>query len=195
MYESLVAIVRFIVVLFWGLDIEGTEHIPEKSGAIVAGNHSSWSDPLVLAAAIRRPLHFMAKAELFKKPALAWLFSSINAFPVHREQADRQAIRTSQDKVSAGHLLGMFPEGTRNKTEGDLLPLKGGVALIAIKSGVPVIPVMVSQGKRRGLRRPFRVTIGAPIDLGGPKKASKKDIARGSEVISVQFRSLLSRNN
>ncbi|HKM42521.1 MAG TPA: lysophospholipid acyltransferase family protein [Limnochordia bacterium] len=195
MYRFLVAIIRFLVLLIWGLDVEGAEHIPEESGAIIAGTHTSWFDPFVLAAAIKRPVHFMGKAELFENPFLAWLISQLNAFPVKRGQADREAIRTSQEKVSAGHLLGMFPEGTRNKTGNALLPLQGGVALVAIKSGVPVLPAIVSKGRRRGLRRPFKVVIGEPIDLGGPKKANKTDVARGSEVISVQFRSLLSRNN
>ncbi|NLL47952.1 MAG: 1-acyl-sn-glycerol-3-phosphate acyltransferase [Firmicutes bacterium] len=195
MYRCIVGIIRVLVLLIWGLDVEGAENIPETSGAIIAGNHTSFLDPVLLAVAIKRPIHFMGKAELFQHPFLKWLFSSLNAFPVKRGQTDRQAIRTSQERVSEGHLLGIFPEGTRNKTEHDLLPIQGGVALIALKSGVPVLPAVVSKGERRGLRRPFRVVFGAPIDLGGPKKANKVDVARGSEVISAQFRSLLSRNN
>ncbi len=195
MYKIVVAIIRVIVLCIWGLEVEGAQHVPEMSGAIIAGNHTSWFDPVVLAVAIKRPIHFMGKAELFNNPVLGWFISQLNAFPVRRGQADRQAIRTSQEKVSAGHLLGIFPEGTRNKTDHDLLPIQGGAALIAIRSGVPVIPAVVSKGQRRGLRRPYKVVIGAPIHLGGPKRPSKVDVAGGSEVISAQFRTLLSRNN
>jgi 1-acyl-sn-glycerol-3-phosphate acyltransferase len=195
MYTFLVVVFRFFILLFWGLDVEGLEHIPQDSGAIVAGNHTSWYDPVVLAVAIKRPIHFMGKAELFEHPILRWFFFQVHAFPVRRGHADREAIRTSQDKVTEGHLLGMFPEGTRNKTLEALLPMQGGAALISLKTGVPIIPVVVSKGRRTGLRRPFKVTVGSPINLGGPKKASKADIAQGSKAISAQFSSLLSRNN
>lgn len=195
MYTFLVAIIRFFVLLICGLDVEGLEHIPQNTGAIVAGNHTTWFDPLILAIAIKRPIHFMGKAELFEHPIPRWFLSSLHAFPIRRGQADRQAIRMSQDKVTQGHLLGMFPEGTRNKTSEALLPVQGGAALIALKTGVPIIPVVVSRASLRGWRKPFKVTIGAPVDLGGPKKASKVEVARGSETISAQFSSLLSRNN
>jgi 1-acyl-sn-glycerol-3-phosphate acyltransferase len=195
MYKFLVAIIRFFVVLFWGLEVEGLEHVPGSSGAIVAGNHTSWYDPFILAAAIKRPIHFMGKAELFENPILRWVLSRVYAFPVRRGQADRQAIRTGQTKVTEGHLLGIFPEGTRNKTSDPLLPVQGGAALISLKTGAPIVPAVVCKGRRSGLRRPFRVTIGTPIELGGPKKVSKVDIAQGSKAISAQFSSLLSRNN
>lgn len=195
MYRVLAGIIRFVVLLIWGLDMSGGEHIPEDTGAIVAGNHTSWFDPFVLVIAIRRPVHFMAKAELFANPILRWILPRVHVFPVRRGQADRQAIRISQERVNEGNLVGMFPEGTRNKTENPLLAIQGGAALIAIKTGVPIIPVVIKKGQRRGLRRPFIVSIGTPIDLGGPGKATKTDIARGSKAISAQFSSLLSRNN
>ncbi len=195
MYRVLVAIIRFLVLLIWGLEISGMERIPQSSGAIIAGNHKSWFDPLVLVSAIRQPIHFMAKAELFSYPVFRWILPRVYAFPVRRGQADRQAIRVSQERVTGGHFVGMFPEGTRNKTEEPLLAIQGGAALIAIKAGVPIIPVVITKGKRRGLRKPYKVSIGTPIDLGGPGKATKVDVARGSKAISAQFSSLLSRNN
>jgi 1-acyl-sn-glycerol-3-phosphate acyltransferase len=194
MYNILVASIRFFLRI-WGLDVEGAEHIPQDQGAIIAGNHRSWFDPVVIAAAVKRPIHFMAKAELFEYPLLGWLISRLHAFPVRRGQADRQAVRVSQERVTSGQLLGIFPEGTRNRTAEAMLPLQGGAVLIALRSGVPVIPVVVSKGERRGLRRRFQVRIGTPIDLGGPKKPKKADIVQGSEAISAQFSSLLSRNN
>lgn len=195
MYTVLVAIIRFLVRLIWGLDLNGVERIPKDTGAIIAGNHTTWFDPVVLAAAIRRPIHFMAKAELFSYPIFNWLLPRLHAFPVRRGLADRDAIWISQERVNGGHLVGMFPEGTRNKTADPVLAIQGGAALIAIKTGVPIIPVVITKGQRRGLRRPFKVSVGTPIDLGGPAKATKVDIARGSKAISAQFSSLLSRNN
>lgn len=195
MYRFLVAIIKVIIHILWGIQVEGAENIPQQTGAVVAGNHTTWFDPVAIAVAIKRPVHFMGKAELFKVPILSWLFSRVHVFPVRRGLADRQAIRTAQDRVTQGHLVGMFPEGTRNKEGDALLPLQGGAALIAIKTGVPVIPVVVPRIELGRLRKPIRVKIGAPIDLGGPKKVAKSDIIRGNEAISAQFRLLLGRNN
>ncbi len=195
MYKFVVGFLRLLVSIIWGVQVEGAENIPHNAGAIVAGNHTTWFDPVAIAVAIKRPVHFMAKAELFKNPFLNWLFTKVNAFPVKRGLGDRHAIRTAQERVMTGNLVGMFPEGTRNKTGDELLPLQGGATLISIKTGVPVIPVVVYEFKLSRIRRPIKVTIGKPVNLGGPKKANKSDVAHGNELIYSQFRSLLSRNN
>ena|SRR5690554_398413 len=195
MYRFFVAVIRVLIRILWGIEVEGVDNIPHGSGAIVAGNHTTWFDPVAIAVAIPRPVHFMGKAELFKVPILGWLFSRAHVFPVRRGLADRQAIRTAQERVTQGHLVGMFPEGTRNKEGDDLHPLQGGAALISIKTGAPVIPVVVPRVRLARLRTPIQVRIGEPIDLGGPKRASKSDITTGNAAISAQFRWLLGRNN
>lgn len=194
-YLIFVAIIRFLTKLFCGLEVIGLEHIPPSSGAVVAGNHTTWFDPFAIAMAIRRPVHFMGKAELFKSPIIGWLLHRVHVFPVKRGLADRDAIRTAQERVSGGELLGIFPEGTRNKGDNELLPLQGGAALISLKTGVPVIPVIVSRVKPFRFRRPIQVIIGPAIDLGGPKRANKIEIGQANEIISAQFSSLLRRNN
>lgn len=195
MYKFLVVVLRFVMNILCGLEVSGLENIPAEGGAIVAGTHTTMMDPVALALAIKRPIHFMGKAELFENPVLRYFFTKIHAFPVRRGLADRDAIRTAQARVTEGHLLGIFPEGTRNTSEEELLPLQGGAALIAIKTGVPIIPVVVSGFQPFRLRRPIRVVIGKPIDLGGPKKANKVEILEGTKAISAEFSSLLSRNN
>ncbi|NMB00515.1 MAG: 1-acyl-sn-glycerol-3-phosphate acyltransferase [Firmicutes bacterium] len=195
MYRFLVMILKFFVVLVAGLEVEGQENVPLEGGAIVAGTHTSMLDPVGIAIALKRPVHFMGKVELFKFPPLAWLFKRLHAFPVKRGLADREAIRIAQERVSQGNVLGIFPEGTRNNSAEDLLPLQGGTALIAIKTGVPVIPAVVSGFKPMRFRRAVKVTFGKPIDLGGPRKANKAEVEEGTKVISAEFSSLLSRNN
>jgi 1-acyl-sn-glycerol-3-phosphate acyltransferase len=195
MYRLLRAIVRLVFLVLCGLDVSGLENVPQQGGAIIAGTHTTMLDPVAIAIAIKRPLHFMGKAELFQNPLLRFLFTRLNAFPVRRGLADREAIRIAQERVSAGHLLGIFPEGTRNTTEEDLLPLQGGATLIAIKTGVPVVPVVVSGFRPFRLRRPLKVVFGRPIDLGGPRRASKAEVLEGTKAISAEFSYLLSRNN
>lgn len=195
MYKLVVIIVRFIVKIIWGLEVEGAENIPNQGGAVVAGNHTTWFDPIAIAIAIERPVHFMGKAELFKIPILRWILLKLYVFPVQRGLADRDAIREAQERVSSGELLGIFPEGTRNKTAEGLLPLQGGAALIAIKTGVPVVPVIITGVNPKRFRKPIKVAIGQPIDLEGPRRANKQEVARGSEMIADQFSKLIRRNN
>lgn len=195
MYRIIVAIISFFTRLIRGIEVIGLENIPREGGAVVAANHTTWFDPFAVAVVIKRPVHFMGKAELFKYPGIRWILKQAYVFPVKRGLADRNAIRTAQERVSSGHLLGIFPEGTRNKSEDQLLPLQGGAALVALKTGVPVIPVIVTGSKPFQFRKVIKVIIGKPIDLGGPKKANKTAVSQGSSMISKQFSVLIRRNN
>ncbi len=195
MYRVAVRVVRFLIKLFWGLEVDGLDNIPARGGAIIVANHNTWFDPVAIAAASARPVHFMAKVELFKNPLLRWFFTKVYAFPIKRGAADRQAIRTAQKRVADGHLLGIFPEGTRNVSKQELLPFQGGAALIALKTGVPVIPAITLGANPLRWRRKIKVVIGEPIDLGGPTRANKPAVAEASSVISGQFSALLRRNN
>jgi len=195
MYRFIRALATFIFTVLFGMEVSGLEHVPQEGGAIIAGNHTTMMDPVAIGVAIKRPVHFMGKAELFAKPLGRWFFTRLNAFPVRRGLADREAIRTAQERVQAGHLLGIFPEGTRNTSEEELLPMQGGASLIAIKTGAPVIPVAVTGLKPFKLRQPIKVTFGPPIDLGGPRRATKTEVLEGTKAISAEISYLLSRNN
>ena len=137
----------------------------------------------------------MAKEELFRIPFLRWFLPKVYAFPVRRGLADRQAIRNAQTVVKEGHLLGIFPEGTRNRGDGELLPLRGGTALISLKTGVPVVPVLICGVQDFRFRQPIKVIIGNPIYLGGPKKTNRREVDEASSLILAEFRNLISRNN
>lgn len=136
--------------------VEGEERIPAEGGVLLAANHASVLDPPLIGCAATRPVHFMAKAELFSIPVLSWALPRVGAFPVHRGTADRNAIRLAIEYLHRGEVVAMFPEGTRTLT-GELLPPQRGVALIALRTGVPVVPVGLI-----GTFRPFRVEKGIP---------------------------------
>ena len=145
----------------------GRAHVP-AGGAILAGNHISYGDPVLLWCRSPRPVHFMAKSELWDVPVLGWALSQVWAFPVRRGQADRQALAVAHELLKRGDLVGIFPEGTRNRT-GDA-EAQGGVAFAALRADVPVVPVGIAGTDRikptgaRMIRFP-RVTIryGEPI--------------------------------
>ena len=158
--------------LLTGLRVRGLRNVPPGGPLIVVSNHVHNLDPLVVAVSIPRPLHYMAKAELFRVPVLGPLITFGGAFPIERGQADRRAIRRAEATLSQGIALGIFPEGTRSVTGAMTKPL-AGAALIALRSGAPVLPVAVtgteylplngSKAPKRRYRRAVRVTIGEPF--------------------------------
>jgi 1-acyl-sn-glycerol-3-phosphate acyltransferase len=149
----------------------GAERVP-SGGAVLAGNHVSYLDPVLLWCGAPRPTHFMAKIELWQAARwLAWALDQFWAFPVERAAADREAITTATRLLEGGELVGMFPEGTRKRDDAEALgEAHGGVAFIALRAGVPVIPVGIVGTEQawppgRRLPRLVRVTVryGEPV--------------------------------
>ncbi|MBT9172113.1 MAG: 1-acyl-sn-glycerol-3-phosphate acyltransferase [Syntrophomonadaceae bacterium] len=143
--------------------VQGLENIPSDQPFIICANHFSWWDPPLIACLVsHKPVRFMAKEELFRLPVVGLVLRRVYAFPVRRGRADKTAIRTALDTLRNGGILGLFPEGTRNRT-GELLPPQPGIALIALKSGSIVLPVAIVGPYR--LFRQVRVKIGEPLLL------------------------------
>jgi len=172
----------------------GREHIP-SGGAIIAGNHVSYLDPILLWCGRTRPIHFMAKAQLFDMPVLKWLLPRFWALPVHQESADRTAIAKATELLEAGELVGIFPEGTRVRHGGaDALgAARGGVAFIAMRADVPVVPVGIAGTELawpKGQRLPRfpRVTINyrSPVYPGRFTEGGRKERVDGmtAEIMS-----------
>jgi 1-acyl-sn-glycerol-3-phosphate acyltransferase len=139
LYANVRIVLRFIFFLL-GLKCEGNDKLPQSGPVIIAANHVSNWDPVVVALVLKRPIHFMGKAQLFKYGILDKLLTKLNAFPVKKGTPDRNAIRQALRILEEGHVLGIFPEGGRNKT-GEEMKAQSGVAMIALKSGSPIIPV------------------------------------------------------
>ncbi|MFD9790064.1 lysophospholipid acyltransferase family protein [Streptomyces sp. NPDC059070] len=158
--------------------IEGLEHVPEEGAAIVAGNHLSFSDHFLMPVMLKRRITFLAKQEYFTGPGLkgrltAAFFRAVGQIPVDRsgQEAGRAAIREGLGVLSRGELLGIYPEGTRSH-DGRLYKGKVGVAVMALRAGVPVIPcAMVGtfeiQPPGQVVPKIKRVTIrfGEPLDF------------------------------
>lgn len=166
--------------LFFRWQVYGRENIPEKGPFIVCSNHINWIDPVFIACSFpsRIKIHFMAKEELFQKNFLVtFVLTRLGAFPVKRDTADISAIKKFLQLLKEGQVLGLFPEGTRSKT-GKLLKPMNGAALIALRSGVPIVPVAILDPYRPWKK--LRITIGEPFRLavqpGQEKKTLKKEI-------------------
>ncbi|MEQ8201810.1 MAG: lysophospholipid acyltransferase family protein [Syntrophomonadaceae bacterium] len=166
MFYSVMRFIGRIIFFFLGLKIEGMDNIPVSGPVIIAPNHVSNWDPIVVGVALKRPVYFMGKASLFKIPLLGFIFRKMNAFPVHKEYADRQAIRRSLQILGEGKVLGIFPQGARNKS-GEARA-QSGMVMIALKSGAPIVPVAclgTGHNLPCGWCRPLIVRAGAPICL------------------------------
>jgi 1-acyl-sn-glycerol-3-phosphate acyltransferase len=142
--------------------------MPHDGGLVVAANHFSWIDPPALGAASPRTLYFMAKVEAHRVPGLGQIMRSFGAFAVRRGESDRDAVRTMREIVHNGHALGMFVEGTRQKSgvPGTAQP---GAAMVAITEDVPVIPAAIhgSQHWRLGNFKPVSIAWGTPLTFDG----------------------------
>ena len=185
-FRTAAVVVKPLMRTWFRIRLEGHEHVPEAGPVILASNHRSNMDPVLLASAVERPLAFMAKAELFVGP-LGWILRWIGQFPVRRGGIDREALRQTDAVLARGSMLGLFPEGTRG--EGTFSAVHPGLAYIVVRQGCPVLPVVVF-GTERVRRRfgwlpfasPVRIVIGPPIDL--PRSASDRAGRRAaSEVL------------
>lgn len=141
-YSLSKALIRLILKVVCGFRVDGREHEPATGPVIVVSNHLSDLDPLVVGAALRRRVTFMAKHELFKVPGVGWWVSACGAFPVRRGAPDRQALRTALGILEKGGVLVMFPEGTRGRDR-TLREPEPGAALLARRTGATLLPVAV----------------------------------------------------
>lgn len=137
------AVCRPIMKVFYRYKFINNNSIPHEGAYIIASNHMSFSDPVLLGLGQRRRLFFMAKQELFKNKFFAGLIRALGAFPVERGAGDGKAIKTGEDLIKEGNVMTIFIEGGRTKT-GEFMRPRSGCALVAQQMQVPVIPVCIT---------------------------------------------------
>ncbi len=174
-----------LIKLFIRIKCEGEENIPEKGGFILACNHIHFIDPVLLLCRCRRPIHFMAKVEAFKNKLAAFFLTNLNVFPVSRGRSDKTSIDYAVDLIKTGHVIGIFPEGTRSK---DLKPheAKAGVSLIARQTKADILPASVYCEKKGGLFRKVTIRFGEVIryeELGISEDGSTRELREAAKKI------------
>ncbi|HPZ43017.1 MAG TPA: lysophospholipid acyltransferase family protein [Bacillota bacterium] len=188
----IIRILKFLVRIFLALvrrwEIEGTENIPASGSVVLIANHTSYWDPVVIYCAFKRRVYFMAKAELFKIPVVGHVIALSGAFPVHRDKTDRIAIRTALRLLKEGQVVGIFPEGTRSHS-GEMLKPHLGAAMLALKSGAPILPVALSG--TRGVWGKVKVRVGKPIPVGPLKTDSRADLENLANLAMSHIAALL----
>ena len=181
--------------MLFGMKVEGTEHVPPEGPVVVASNHMSNVDPIFVGAACPRQIHWMAKSELWKSMLLGRLVERLGAFPVRRGEADRESVRAGLNILDSGAVLGIFPEGHRQRS-GRLGQPAPGVGLFSSRPGVVTIPVVITgtnrlSGPQRRLFPRVTVKFGPPVstDVAGVTKSERNRVI--SRRIMLALTSLL----
>jgi 1-acyl-sn-glycerol-3-phosphate acyltransferase len=164
------------------VQVQGRENIPRTGAFLLACNHVSYLDPMVMGIVTGRRLNYMAKDDLFERPILGYILKSLWTFPVKRNTADKRAIRESLDRLKRGLPLLLFPEGTRHGAQGEK-KIESGVGFLALKANVPVVPVFIHgsdkvlpPGAKWFRRNRVSVRYGKPISYS--QNDDYQDVAR-----------------
>ncbi|MCQ2514076.1 MAG: 1-acyl-sn-glycerol-3-phosphate acyltransferase [Ruminococcus sp.] len=167
--------------------------VPAEGGCIIACNHLSNSDPVLLGACQKRRLFFMAKIELFRNKFFGALIRGLGAFPVERGAGDGKAIKTGEDLIREGNVMTIFIEGGRTKT-GELMRPRSGCALVAQQMQVPVIPACITViGNKKYLFAKRVVHFGEPLypeQLGLTPDGGRRELKEASNRIMDEIRKM-----
>jgi 1-acyl-sn-glycerol-3-phosphate acyltransferase len=199
-YPAATTTMKVLLLMWTRWRVEGKANVPRKGSLIVVSNHLCNIDPPLLGASIPRDIYFMAKQELFEPRWVRAVVEGYGAFQVRRGGLDREAMRTAFDYLREGKVVGMFPEGKRS-VDHRLQTPQLGAALLADRSGVPVLPVGISGSEQmKGFRSIFHrpgitVNIGQPFVLASTGAIrTRSRLTEHSDVIMRSIAALLPEN-
>lgn len=192
LYHALRLFAIAVFALVARIRIRGRYNVPKSGAFIIATNHLSWTDIPLIPCYLPRKVVYMAKEEYFSSK-LKRLVRFLGAFPVKRGEGDRQALRAAEEQLKKGNILIIFPEGTRSRTQ-TMAKAHPGMGMIALRSGVPVVPVAI-WGSENVLKKPFAratVSYGTPIVLK-PKgtKITREDIDAATQEVMTHIAAML----
>ena len=186
MYKFLYPAFSFFTKLIRQPVIEGLENVPAEGPVVIAGNHMNFNDGFILVASNKRCVHFLCKDEMFKNKILAAFLHSVGVIPVNRREKDRHALPAAKAVLNEGGVVGIFPEGTTNKTGGKvlLLPFKIGAIKMAYDTGAPIVPFTLT-----GHYSFFRKTL--KLKFYEPFKVESDDLTKENEKFSELIKEYL----
>ena len=167
---------------YYNAKVVGQENIPEDGAIIFAGNHRHAFDPVVVMTHTKRFVHYMAKESLFKG-FHGFLFKQIGLIKVYRTRNNPEAIESAVELLKNGGTLGIFPEGTRNRTNEELLKFKHGAVTIAKQSGSKIVPFAI-KGEYKVFSNKLIIEFGKPIDVSNMETEKANDYIR-NEVLKL----------
>ena len=176
------ALIKLLNLILYNIHVEGEENIPETGGVVLCPNHISNYDPLAVATHMKRQVHFMAKAELYKNFIVRKVLLAVGTIPVDRGKVSLETLKESLRVLKNGEILGIFPEGTRVKNGERRKPMEGFV-VFALKTKSPILSVHI-EGEYK-FRGKINIKFGKPIELNEyyGKKVKPEEMSKISEKI------------
>lgn len=192
LYHAIRWFAIFVFHITSRIRLHGLYNVPRSGAFIVASNHLAWTDIPLVPMHFHRKVVYMAKEEYFHSK-LAWLVRFLGSFPVKRGEGDRQALRTAEEQLKKGNILGIFPEGTRSRTR-TMAKAHAGMGMIALRTGVPVVPAAIWGSENALKKLGSRVTIsyGEPMVLKPKgKKITREDIDEATDKVMRKIAEML----
>ena len=187
LYRMLRPIIKVLFIFLYRPNIIGKENIPKKGAVVVCGNHTNNWDSALLICSTKRTIHFLAKDELFKGVG-KYFFSGMACIPVNRRQKDHNALKSAIKVLEEDRLIGIFPEGTFNRTDDIIMPFKYGAVSMACKTNSTIVPFSIT-GKYKLFKR-NSVT----ICFGKPYKVKTDDLTIANEELMEKVKKLIIKN-
>jgi len=182
LYQFIRKITTFLLKLIYGIKIINKDYIPENGPIIFVGNHKHNYDGISLMSTTKRPISFLAKKELLDKHG--WLFSRLGIIPVNRNTKNKEAIEKAVSVLNNGGVIGIFPEGTFNKTEYIVRPFKYGAVKISSMTHAPIVPFAIV-GEYKRFRRNIKIVFGKPYYVEDKRDLTKENIKLMNKVIRL----------
>jgi 1-acyl-sn-glycerol-3-phosphate acyltransferase len=190
-YDFCSRLARLFYNVFFKVEIVGADRIDFSKQYVICANHLSNHDPFLLGGFMPLQAHFMAKKELFKYRIVAKVLDMVYVFPVDRESNDIHAIKKALKLLRSNENLGLFPEGTRNRTDAPL-PVKGGVAMMAYRTETPILPITIDSTYK--FFGPIRIVYHDPIyleDFYGKKIDAPTLEAKSQEIVNQLYENMV----
>lgn len=182
LYKFLKIIYSSLLKILYKPKAHGTENVPEEGPIIFVGNHRYAFDPIVVMTHTSRIVHYMAKESLFKG-IHGKIFERIGLIKVHRNKNNLMAIIEAEEILKQGGAIGIFPEGTRNRTNQELLKFRHGAVAIAKETNSKIIPFAI-KGKYRVFKKGLSIEFGEPVDISQMEIEEANDYIR-NEVLNI----------
>lgn len=176
LYKFLKAVIKPILKILYRPNVLGNENIPKEGALIFAGNHKHAFDPVVVMTNTDRIVHYMAKESVFKG-LHGKLLEAIGIIKVYRTRSNPAAVIEAEKILKQGGTVGIFPEGTRNRTQEELLKFRHGTVAIAKKANSPIIPFAI-RGEYKIFRKGLTIEFGKPVDVSQMETEEANDYIR-----------------
>lgn len=185
LYKILIPLDK-LVMKFYRVEYINRENIPKKGKIVLAGNHTNNLDSLLLMSSTSRCIHFLGKIELFKGIKKIF-FNGVGVIPVDRSKKNKEALSSAYECLNNEMVIGIFPEGTINRTKDIIMPFKYGAVKMAMETGAKIVPFSIT-GEYKLFKKSIKVCFGKPYNI-------TNDLEKDNKILENKVSELIRRNS